>query len=127
MNVLKVSAEIKRIDLIYTLIFHIPIVFIVYLNLNVLFPVLLEKGKYFLYGIFVLIAIAVGSGFYIILFDKAFYVLLRFRSRKKKCYAGSKKFASLDLTAPATRGVLSFFQSSGLICKIVKKHLGVTI
>lgn len=69
MNILKVSAEIKRIDLIYAAIFHIPIVLIVYLNLNVLFPVLLERGKYFYYGISVLAAVAFGSGFYLILFD----------------------------------------------------------
>ena len=69
MNILKVSAEIKRIDLIYTAIFHIPIVLIVYLNLNVLFSLLLERGKYFFYGIFVMLTAAFGSGFYIILFD----------------------------------------------------------
>ena len=37
-NILKVSAEIKRIDLIYTAIFHVPIMSVVYLNLQVLFP-----------------------------------------------------------------------------------------
>lgn len=70
MNILKVSADIKRIDLIYTAIFHVPIFLIVYLNLKVLFPLFLEKGKYFLYGIFVLGAVVLGSGFYIVLFDK---------------------------------------------------------
>lgn len=68
-NIFKVSAEIKQIDLIYTAIFHVPVFLIVYLNLQLLFPVFLEKGKYFLYGIFVLALIALGSGFYIILFD----------------------------------------------------------
>lgn len=68
-NIFKVSAEIKRIDLIYTAIFHVPILLIVYLNLQLLFPVFLEKGKYFLYGILTLVLIALGSGFYIILFD----------------------------------------------------------
>ena len=68
-NVLKVSAEIKRIDLIYAAIFHIPIILIVYFNLKVLFPQFLEKGRYFLYGIFALAAIAIDAGFYIILFD----------------------------------------------------------
>jgi sensor histidine kinase YesM len=47
-NIFKVSAEIKRI---------------------LLFPVFLEKGKYFLYGISVLVLTALGAGFYIILFD----------------------------------------------------------
>jgi sensor histidine kinase YesM len=68
-NLLKVSVEIKQIDLIYTAIFHVPILLIVYLNLKLLFPVFLEKGKYLLYSISVLALIAMGSGFYIILFD----------------------------------------------------------
>jgi two-component system, LytTR family, sensor kinase len=68
-NILKVSVEIKQIDLIYTTIFHVPILLIVYLNLRILFPVFLEKGKYVLYSIFVLLLIALGAGFYIILFD----------------------------------------------------------
>jgi len=68
-NILKVSAEIKQIDLIYTAIFHLPILLIVYLNLRFLFPLLLETRKYFRYGLSVLILIAGGAGFYIILFD----------------------------------------------------------
>lgn len=69
LNILKVSAEIKRIDLIYTVIFHVPILLIVYLNLKVLFPLFLEKGKYFLYGILVIASVFLGSAFYIVLFD----------------------------------------------------------
>lgn len=68
-NVLKVSVEIKKIDIIYTAIFHVPIVLIVYLNLKFLFPVLLEKGKYFFYSISVLALISFGAGFYLILFN----------------------------------------------------------
>ena len=68
-NILKVSAEIRQIDLIYTAIFHLPILIIVYFNLQVLFPYFLERGRYFLYGIMVLAAIALDAGFYIILFD----------------------------------------------------------
>ena len=69
MNILKVSADITRIDLIYTAIFHVPIFLIVYLNLKLLFPMFLEKGKYFLYGIFVLGSVLLGAGFYLLLFD----------------------------------------------------------
>ena len=68
LNILKVSSEVKQIDLIYTALFHIPVVLIVYLNLKVLFPRFLEKGKYVIYGLFVLILIAFGAGFYIVLF-----------------------------------------------------------
>lgn len=67
-NLLKVSAEVKQIDLVYTAIFHVPIFLIVYLNLKVLFPIFLEKRKYFLYSVSVLALIAMGAGFYIILF-----------------------------------------------------------
>lgn len=52
LNILKVSSEVKQIDLIYTAIFHIPVVLIVYLNLKVLFPRFLKKGKYAIYGFF---------------------------------------------------------------------------
>ena len=69
-NILKVSAEIKKIDLIYTFVFHLPIFLIVYLNLKVLFPFFLEKGRYFLYLIFAIAIIAVGAGFYLILFNQ---------------------------------------------------------
>lgn len=69
LNIFKVSAEIKQIDLVYTAIFHLPILLVVYLNLRFLFPFFLENRKYFLYGISVLILVASGAGFYIILFD----------------------------------------------------------
>lgn len=69
LNVLKVSAEVKRIDLIYTAIFHIPILLVVYLNLRLLFPKLLEKRKYMLYAFSLLILISLGAAFYLVLFD----------------------------------------------------------
>jgi LytS/YehU family sensor histidine kinase len=46
----------------------LPILLIVYLNLKVLIPRLLEKAKYLVYGIFSLILVAAGAGFYILLF-----------------------------------------------------------
>ncbi|HYQ57787.1 MAG TPA: histidine kinase, partial [Draconibacterium sp.] len=70
MNVLKVSAEVKQIDLIYTAVFHLPIVCVVYLNLNLLFPLLWERGNYFGYSFAVVILVALGSGFYLLLFDR---------------------------------------------------------
>jgi len=69
-NVLKVSAEIKTIDLIYAAIFHVPIVAVVYINLRLLFPFFLEKGRYILYSLLILSLIGLGSGFYLILFNK---------------------------------------------------------
>lgn len=70
LNVLKVSAEVKPIDLIYAGIFHIPIVLVVYLNLQLLIPMLLEKSKYLLYLLAVVILIVSGSVFYLELFDR---------------------------------------------------------
>lgn len=69
MNILKVSAEVKRIDLIYTAVFHVPIVLVVYLNLRLLFPLFWESKKYFYYSASVLTLTVVGSGFYLLLFD----------------------------------------------------------
>jgi len=69
LNILKVSADVKKIDLIYTAIFHIPIITAVYVNLRILFPLLWEKAQYVLYAIFVFLLIVLGSGFYIILFN----------------------------------------------------------
>lgn len=68
-NILKVSAEVKRIDLVYTAVFHIPIVLVVYLNLRLLFPLFWEEKRYFMYGVLVVGLAALGSGFYLILFD----------------------------------------------------------
>lgn len=70
MNVLKVSAEVKRIDLIYTAVFHIPIVLIVYVNLRLLFPLFWEKRLYYSYSLMVIAVTAVGSVFYLLLFDR---------------------------------------------------------
>lgn len=69
-NILKVSVEIKPIDLIYTAIFHVPITAVVYLNLRVLIPLYFEQKKYLLYSVMVLVLVAAGAGFYLALFDK---------------------------------------------------------
>lgn len=70
LNVLKVSAQIKPIDLIYTIIFHIPIVVVVYFNLRILIPALLERGKYILYAGSLLPLVALGAVFYLALFNR---------------------------------------------------------
>lgn len=69
LNIFRVSAEIKQIDLIYTAIFHLPVLLIVYLNLRFLFPLFLETRRYLWYGLSVLVLISTGAGFYTILFD----------------------------------------------------------
>ncbi len=68
LNILKVSAEIQVIDFIYTFIFHIPVVLVVYINLMFLFR-FLETRKFVLYGFFLSINLGVGAVFYLYLFD----------------------------------------------------------
>ncbi len=69
-NVFKVSAEIKEIDLVYTFVFHLPIFLVVYLNLKVLFPFFMEKGRYLFFFVGAVVVIIAGSGFYMALFNK---------------------------------------------------------
>lgn len=68
-NVLKVSADVKRIDLVYSAVFHVPIVLVVYLNLKFLFPLFWERKLYYSYAFSVLVLVAFGAGFYLLLFD----------------------------------------------------------
>jgi len=68
-NVLKVSAEIKEIDIIYAAIFQLPLALLVYFNLRILFPLFLEKRKIIAFVIAVLATVAASSVFYYILFN----------------------------------------------------------
>ena len=68
-NILRVSAEIQRIDLIYAFVFHLPILLVVYINETVLFPRLLAKNKYGWYLLAILILLALGAEFYLQLFE----------------------------------------------------------
>jgi hypothetical protein len=54
--------HIDRIDYIYTLVFHLPLVAAVYLNLGVAIPALLSKRKWLLYGLSVLGMLALSVG-----------------------------------------------------------------
>lgn len=69
-NILKVSAEITTIDLIYALVFHIPIILVVYVNLKVLFPLFWERQRFILYICLTIVLISIGAMFYILLFDR---------------------------------------------------------
>lgn len=68
-NVLRVSADIQRIDLIYAAVFHLPIVLVVYLNEALLFPKLLEKNRYVWYLLSIIGLLAFGAEFYLQLFE----------------------------------------------------------
>lgn len=69
-NILRVSAELKPVDIVYTLVFHIPIIMAVYINLMVLIPRYLAQQKYLHYMGFVSLSVLAGAEFYIYLFDK---------------------------------------------------------
>ena len=69
-NILRVSAEIQQIDVIYALVFHLPIVMVVYINEMLLFPGLLAKNKYGWYLGSVVVLMAAGAEFYLQLFER---------------------------------------------------------
>ncbi|HBL77196.1 MAG: hypothetical protein A2W90_14810 [Bacteroidetes bacterium GWF2_42_66] len=69
-NILRVSAELKPIDVIYTMVFHIPLALVVYINLSILVPRLLARKKYWWYAYAIIITLFVGAEFYLLLFDK---------------------------------------------------------
>ena len=64
------SNQVEKIDVIYTLIFHVSLLTGVYINLLVLVPHFLRKKKYLLYSLLLVATIAVASGFNLITFDK---------------------------------------------------------
>ena len=69
-NIFKGSGSVQKIDVIYTFIFLIPIVSIVYLNLYLVVPRFLRREKYLLYTLFLLILMGGGALFLYLLFDR---------------------------------------------------------
>jgi len=64
------SNKIEKIDIIYTVIFHVSLITGVYLNLLVLIPLFLKKDRYLLY-LFSLVAVIGGTaGFNLLTFNK---------------------------------------------------------
>lgn len=68
-NLFKVSADIDTIDWIYTLVFHVVILLPVYLNLLVLIPRFMAKNRYGLFMLGSLLNLALGIGFYFLVFS----------------------------------------------------------
>jgi sensor histidine kinase YesM len=68
-NIFKSSGSLEKIDVIYTLIFVVPVVAVVYLNLYLAIPRLLRKERYLLFGISALILMGSGALFLYFLFD----------------------------------------------------------
>ncbi|MCB0596410.1 MAG: histidine kinase [Lewinellaceae bacterium] len=61
--------EIQRVDLIYTLLFHLSLWLAVYANLLVLIPRLLQRRRYGLYAISIAALLAAGTYLNILTFD----------------------------------------------------------
>lgn len=68
-NIFKTSGSIEKIDVIYTFIFVIPVVAVVYINLYLAIPRFLRKERYLLYGLSVLLLLGGGAFFLYFLFD----------------------------------------------------------
>jgi len=69
-NIFKTSDVVEKIDVIYTLIFVVPLLIIVYLNLYLLVPGLLRKEKYLWYTLALLSLNGIGALFLYALFDR---------------------------------------------------------
>jgi hypothetical protein len=76
LNIFKSSGSVEKIDLIYTLIFLVPICSIVYLNLYLAVPRFLRTERYLLYSFAFLVLLGGGALFLYLLFDNWIDVLL---------------------------------------------------
>ena len=76
LNIFKTSSTLERIDLIYTLIFLIPLVVMTYLNLYHFIPRYLRREKYILYILFFAALMAGGALFLYFLFDRWIDIVL---------------------------------------------------
>ena len=70
LNLFSDSSEISKVDYIYTAIFLVSIVLAVYLNLFILVPTLLKPRKFIIYSVSLLVVLAIGALFNLILFNK---------------------------------------------------------
>jgi len=75
-NIFKSSGAIEKIDVIYTFIFLIPVVSIVYLNLYLAVPRFLRKERYLLYTLSLLLLLGGGALFLYLLFGRWIDLLL---------------------------------------------------
>lgn len=64
-----ISNLLKFIDFFYALLFHIPLFFLVYMNLAVLIPKFLQKGKYISYMLLAIILVNASYGLHELTFE----------------------------------------------------------
>lgn len=75
-NVFKVSGSVQKIDVIYTFIFIVPIIVVVYLNLYMAIPRFLSKERYLYYVLIFVVLLFGGALFLYLLFDSWIDLLL---------------------------------------------------
>ena len=68
-SIFKSSGSLEKIDVIYTLIFTVPLCAVVYLNLYIFIPRLLRNEKYLFYVLSALVLLGGGALFLYFLFD----------------------------------------------------------
>jgi len=68
-NYFSISSIFKFIDFFYAALFHIPLLFLVYINLRLLIPRFLEKGKYIFYVLSVVLLLAATYGLHEFTFE----------------------------------------------------------
>jgi len=76
LNIFKTSAKLEKIDVIYSVIFLVPIASIVYLNLYLAIPRFLRKEKYLWYTLIILLLTAGGAVLLYFLFDSLIDLIL---------------------------------------------------
>lgn len=64
-----ISNSLKFIDFFYALLFHIPLFFLVYMNLAVLIPKFLQRGKYVSYALLAIILVNASYGLHELTFE----------------------------------------------------------
>jgi len=64
-----ISNFLKFVDFYYSLLFHIPLFFLVYVNLFLLIPRFLQKGKYLIYGLLAIGLIHMTYGLHELTFE----------------------------------------------------------
>lgn len=67
-----ISNFLKFIDFFYAVLFHIPLIFLVYVNLRLLIPKFLQKGRLMLYGLGLLLLLPATYGLHELTFEVIF-------------------------------------------------------
>jgi len=67
-----ISSVFKFIDIFYALLFHVPLIFLVYVNLRMLIPTFLDRGKYLQYILSIPLLLLAAYGVHEVTFELIF-------------------------------------------------------